>query len=97
MIRRPPIATRPDTLFPYTTLFRSSNTSYITAGLLAAALAYQMRQRKYVPWAYWLSVVLISIAGTLITDKLVDDLGVSLEVTTAGFSLALLQIGRAHV
>src|SRR3546814_14464290 len=23
MIRRPPIATRPDTLFPYTTLFRS--------------------------------------------------------------------------
>src|SRR3546814_9991114 len=49
-----------------------SNTSYITAALLAAALVYQLLQRKYVPWAYWVSVVLISIAGTLITDKLVD-------------------------
>lgn len=67
-----------------------SNTSYITAGLLAAALAYQLLQRRYVPWAYWVSVVLISIAGTLITDKLVDDLGVSLETTTAVFAVALL-------
>src|SRR3546814_1729748 len=28
MIRRPPISTRTDTLFPYTTLFRSSETSF---------------------------------------------------------------------
>src|SRR3546814_12356508 len=32
MIRRPPISTRTDTLFPYTTLFRS--VSYIGAGLV---------------------------------------------------------------
>src|SRR3546814_3355397 len=31
MIRRPPRSTRTDTLFPYTTLFRSSYTSYITS------------------------------------------------------------------
>src|SRR3546814_726400 len=32
MIRRPPRATRTDTLFPYTTLFRSSSRAAITAG-----------------------------------------------------------------
>ncbi|MCB0124207.1 MAG: hypothetical protein KDE58_18255, partial [Caldilineaceae bacterium] len=38
---------------------------------------------------YWFAVVLISIVGTLVTDNLVDNLGVSLEATTIGFSLAL--------
>src|SRR3546814_2744172 len=32
MIRRPPRSTRPDTLFPYTTLFRSSRGAGATAG-----------------------------------------------------------------
>src|SRR3546814_1261674 len=32
MIRRPPISTRTDTLFPYTTLFRSA--IYVAAGLV---------------------------------------------------------------
>src|SRR3546814_8548244 len=33
MIRRPPISTRTDTLFPYTTLFRSGDTGLNTATL----------------------------------------------------------------
>src|SRR3546814_8964222 len=33
MIRRPPRSTRTDTLFPYTTLFRSADRSKITADL----------------------------------------------------------------
>src|SRR3546814_6731003 len=36
MIRRPPSATRTDTLFPYTTLFRSQHT---TAPIMIAAIA----------------------------------------------------------
>src|SRR3546814_11273672 len=32
MIRRPPKSTRTDTLFPYTTLFRSNGTRLIAAG-----------------------------------------------------------------
>src|SRR3546814_7941628 len=32
MIRRPPRSTRPDTLFPYTTLFRSNNAASIILG-----------------------------------------------------------------
>jgi uncharacterized membrane-anchored protein len=46
--------------------------------------------KKYVPAVYWLSVVLISIEGTLITDNLTDNLGVSLEVTTTVFTIALI-------
>src|SRR3546814_8048177 len=34
MIRRPPGSTRTDTLFPYTTLFRSPGTKLITLGAL---------------------------------------------------------------
>src|SRR3546814_7545710 len=35
MIRRPPRSTRTDTLFPYTTLFRSQNTATATSTALA--------------------------------------------------------------
>ena len=65
-------------------------TSYIMGALLAAALLIQIFTKKYVPWIYWTAVVLISIVGTLITDNLVDNLGVSLEITTILFSLALM-------
>src|SRR3546814_15023992 len=33
MIRRPPRSTRPDTLFPYTTLFRSDNPGNVPIGV----------------------------------------------------------------
>jgi uncharacterized membrane-anchored protein len=57
---------------------------------LAVALVYQFRARGYVPGIYWTSVVLISVVGTLITDNLVDNFGVSLKVTTAIFTVAML-------
>ena len=57
---------------------------------LAVALGIQFRARKYVPWMYWLCVVLIIIVGTLITDKLVDDVGVSLWTCTIGFGAAMI-------
>ena len=46
-------------------------TSLIMSAILAGALAWQFAQPRYVPASYWLSVVLISIVGTLITDNLV--------------------------
>jgi len=64
-------------------------TSLIMAGVLAVALVLQFRQRRYVPWSYWLAVVLVSIVGTLVTDNLVDNLGVSLVTCTAVFTVAL--------
>ncbi|MFM0118866.1 MULTISPECIES: COG4705 family protein [unclassified Paraburkholderia] len=64
-------------------------TDAIMAVLLLAALAMQLRMNKYVPWIYWLTVVLVSVAGTQITDALTDKLGVSLYVSTIVFGLAL--------
>jgi len=66
-----------------------STTSWIMSGLLIAALVLQFAQRKYVPAIYWVAVVLVSVVGTLISDNLVDNLGVGLETTTIAFSLAL--------
>ncbi|BCL39127.1 hypothetical protein [Nostoc sp. MS1] len=71
---------------------RLSVTSYIMTGLLLIALLNQFRLKRYVPFSYWLVVVLISIVGTLITDKLVDDFGVSLVTTTIVFSCVLLAV-----
>lgn len=65
-------------------------TSLIMAAILAIALVAQFAQKKYVPWAYWLAVVLISIVGTLVTDNLVDNFGVKLMTTTIAFTIALI-------
>jgi len=67
-----------------------TNTTLVMGGLLIATLYFQMTATKYVPALYWLAVVLISVVGTLITDNLVDNLGVSLETTTIVFSVLLI-------
>src|SRR6267378_824560 len=66
-----------------------TGTTLLMTGLLVVALFFQMRARKYVPGIYWLAVVLISVVGTLITDNLTDNLGVSLVATTIVFAVAL--------
>ncbi len=64
-------------------------TSLLSALVLAGFLWLQLRQTRYVPWAYWITVVFLSIVGTLITDNLSDNLGVSLYVSTAVFAVCL--------
>ena len=64
-------------------------TDGIMAALLIASLAAQLRARRYMPWRYWLTVVLVSVVGTQITDALTDGLGVSLYMSTTAFALAL--------
>ncbi|MFJ5102176.1 hypothetical protein [Streptomyces sp. NPDC088554] len=64
-------------------------TSYVMAALLAVALFFQFRAASYRPGLYWLSVVLISVVGTLVSDNLTDNLGVPLTTTTWVFALAL--------
>jgi uncharacterized membrane-anchored protein len=63
--------------------------SVVVGVMLLIALYVQFRSRKYLPAFYWLAVVLISVAGTLITDNLVENLGVPLWVTTVVFTVAL--------
>ena len=67
-----------------------TGTSLVMAGVLAVALVFQFAQKRYVPWAYWLAVVLISIVGTLITDNMVDNFGIKLQTTTVVFAAALI-------
>ncbi|EWS56613.1 MULTISPECIES: membrane protein [unclassified Methylibium] len=66
-----------------------TNTSILMAALLVAALVGQFRKDRYVPWIYWVAVVLISVVGTLITDNITDHFGVPLQVTTTIFAIAL--------
>ena len=65
-------------------------TSLIMACVLAGAMVLQFGQKRYLPWSYWLAVVLVGIVGRLMTDILVNNFGVSLVTTTIGFSLALI-------
>ena len=64
----------------------------IIGAILVVALGFQFKAKKYIPGIYWLTVVLISIVGTLITDNLTDNLGVSLETTTIIFTILLAAI-----
>jgi uncharacterized membrane-anchored protein len=64
-------------------------TDTIMALLLAAMLVVQLLSLRYVPWVYWLTVVLVSVVGTQITDALTDGLEVSLYSSTAAFAIAL--------
>jgi uncharacterized membrane-anchored protein len=66
-----------------------NGTSIVMSVVLIAALVVQFRKDRYVPWIYWLTVVLISVVGTLITDNLTDNLGVSLVASTIVFSILL--------
>lgn len=65
-------------------------TTAIMSVLLAAVLIAQFSVRRYIPSVYWLAVVLISVVGTLFSDNLVDNLGVSLWTTTAIFGTGLV-------
>ncbi len=66
-----------------------TNTTYVTASVLAAVLVVQFRSRRYIPGVYWAAVVLISVVGTQITDNMVDNFGISLKTSTAVFAIAL--------
>jgi uncharacterized membrane-anchored protein len=66
-----------------------TKTSLIMGAVLIVALIAQFAQKRYVPWSYWLAVVLISIVGTLITDNMVDNFGITLITSTIIFTVAL--------
>jgi uncharacterized membrane-anchored protein len=69
-----------------------TGTSYLMGGALLVVLFFQFRARRYIPGIYWLAVVLISVVGTLVSDNLVENYGVTLETTTIGFSIALVAV-----
>ncbi len=69
--------------------FGLTNTTYVSAALLAVLLLVQFRLRRYVPAAYWAVVVVISVFGTLITDNMTDGHNVPLTTSTPIFAVIL--------
>jgi uncharacterized membrane-anchored protein len=68
---------------------RLSATTAVMSVVFVAALICQFSIRRHVPAVYWLTVVLASAVGTLCSDDLVDNLGISLWASTAVFALCL--------
>ena len=64
-------------------------TAIIFTVVTVIVLAVQLRLTRYRPAAYWLTVVVLSITGTLYTDILTDQAGVPLAVSSAVFAVAL--------
>lgn len=64
-------------------------TAALMASMLSVAAFFQIRARRYSPSLYWLTVILISVVGTQITDALTDALGISLYLSSATFGAAL--------
>lgn len=64
-------------------------TAVIFTVVLALVLTWQLLLRRYVPFVYWLTVVVVSVTGTLYTDILTDSLGVPLALSTAVFAALL--------
>lgn len=69
--------------------FGLTNTTILMAGLLGAVLWWQFATRGYIPFVYWMVVVLVSIVGTLATDNLTDRFGVDLKISTTVFAVLL--------
>ena len=67
----------------------TATTGGIMAVLLLLSLLMQVQARRYVPRVYWLTVVLVSIVGTQITDALTDQLDISLYTSTSVFAALL--------
>ncbi len=64
-------------------------TAIIFTAVLVGVLTWQLILRRYVPFVYWLTVVVVSVAGTLYTDILTDDLGIPLAASTTVFAIIL--------
>jgi len=65
--------------------FGLTRTSVVTGVLLVVALISQFRADRYMPSRYWLTVALVSVFGTLVTDNLTDTVGLPLEASTLIF------------
>ncbi|MEU6196795.1 hypothetical protein [Streptomyces sp. NPDC047061] len=67
----------------------------VSAVILAVTLVIQFSVRRYLPWAYWLNVVAVSVFGTVGADVLHQATGWSTALTTGLFTAVLLVIFAA--
>lgn len=70
--------------------FGLTKTALIMAGALAIALVAQISSTRYIPAIYWVTIVLISTVGTLLTDTLHDNFNVQNWQSIIAFASALI-------
>src|SRR3546814_6867912 len=85
MIRRPPISTRTDTLFPYTTLFRSFAT--VLAGTLELFKELDLEKEN---------IPLITAGGIHSHEQAVKLMGLGASAVQCGSPFAVTDEGDAH-
>jgi uncharacterized membrane-anchored protein len=56
---------------------------------LVLALVWQFSIKRYIPWVYWLAVVMVSVFGTMAADVLHIGLGIPYVVSTTFFAVTL--------
>ncbi len=66
----------------------------VVAGAVAffVATALQMRARRYIPWLYWLVVVMVAVFGTMVADVAHIVLGVPYAVSSPAFAVILAAV-----
>ncbi|MEU1629604.1 hypothetical protein ABZ746_30735 [Streptomyces sp. NPDC020096] len=69
--------------------FGLTNTMLLFTAVFAVVLTVQFRTKRYIPFPYWLTVVVVSVTGTLYTDMLTDEQHVPLWLSSTVFSVLL--------
>ena len=64
-------------------------TSYVMSAAFVIVLVVQLTRKRYIRSIYWTVVVLISVVGTLVSDTLVDKLGIGLRTSSIIFGCIL--------
>lgn len=57
--------------------------------VLAGILAFQVGKDRYVPWVYWLAVLMVAVVGTMAADVLHKQFGVGYAVSSLAFAFVL--------
>jgi uncharacterized membrane-anchored protein len=66
-----------------------NTTTVVMGSILVVSLIAQFKTPEYVPAVYWVTVVLLSVVGTLITDNMVEHFNVSLTTSTIVFTILM--------
>jgi uncharacterized membrane-anchored protein len=70
--------------------FGLTKTAVVMTVALLIVLTIQISSRQYIPFIYWLTIVLISTVGTLLTDTLHDNFNVQNWQSIVVFSILLI-------
>jgi len=66
-----------------------NTTTVVMGSILIVSLIAQFKTPEYIPAVYWVTVVLLSVVGTLITDNMVEHFNVSLTTSTIVFTILM--------